>query len=763
MVTNNKVLTVSYGTFSCTLEGFEESFDTMKAIAEYFRDLAGDDRYFGAEPPTPDAEMLARIAEREIERRVSARMDSGAIVLSAMPGAAAQAEEVKTPQSEETSIIAKDDASVVADSVKEPDASEDLDETDFDSEVAEEESAVQEDVVEAVEVEETLIETPVEAEDIEQAQADEADIEITDAVAAEIADDYADSVQDIEDVAEPVAEISETEEAVLDEAESLEDFVEVAEDETAFAIDAERADVAEETPLDAQQEDQIKDAAELFALADEENSEDSFFDDFPEALSEEDELQADNSAASEDFGFSDWEDQKDDVPPQFEENSIAAKLERIRAVVARVDAQPDEEDFSEDEHAEAVEPQDVSNEKTLERIEAAVAENVSEHEELEDAFSAEPIGEDVAQDELLDKTEDEVDTPAPLRARVVRMKKADFEQAVSSGLLEAEPVEDDEVEPESTETGLTAEDEADLMAELAEVEAELAPETLELEEDTSAQDAAFEADPIEDAAELAETEISVDDIDTGSQVLADQPSGDKDISRLMDKANTEMEEPEGNRRRRAIAHLRAAVAATRAEKEAGQDTGPKDGTTAYRDDLASVVRPVPGGNPVSQPKSERPAPAPLKLVAEQRIDTPVEEPEQPQEEAVPSAAVRPRRVSADQIDRVEVARAATPVGSNAAMQSDFVEFASDVGATRLPDTLEAAASYLTYDQGMDRFSRAMLVRLARECNEAEFTREDGLRSFGQLLRSGKIKKIAGGKFTADPSIGFRRDEGRAVG
>ncbi|MEP2533979.1 hypothetical protein [Shimia sp.] len=806
MVTNNKVLTVSYGTFSCTLEGFEDSFDTMKAIAEYFRDLAGDDRYFGAEPPTPDAEMLARIAEREIERRVQARVDHGAIVLSAASPTPAAADPVKEetiaePVAEPVVETEPADEAPVEDVEETAEVPEIVDVTDeiLTDEVIEAPAQSADESVSDDLVDETVADDLVDDVAAQDTAASQ-EVEVADVLAAVAADTAVEPTTETEEAAEEQVAVPDLEAAFeeqdfdltnVQQAVAFEDAKpEIAEPEMVEAVEEEVVEVRSEGF--AQDEEDVADAEEVSEAVSEATDLDSISEQLNDA-EEEDEIdlfaedqdrseadvELEDVADAQEKVFADWEDDdtSEDAAPEFEENSIAAKLERIRAVVSRVENDP-EDDFSEDEHAE-----DFQQEDNI----LADLEDTAQQDDEDDAD--------------ISPFEAEAASSNPLRARVVRMKKADFEEAVASGLLEAEPVDEDEEEdaPVANGSSLTPEDEADLLAELAEVEAELkradaneataaeaavaeaetdaafeqgadedqAPDPApESKDDTSAKEAAFVL--TEPVLTLDQPEEQIADEEATPQEAKPVAKGEDDLSRLMAKAESEMEEPEGNRRRRAIAHLRAAVKATKAEKDAGSDLTKRDVSNIYRDDLASVVRAVPADDKADKPRAtaERPSAPPLKLVAEQRIDSPEPAAEAAEEviqdDTTPRVPVRPRRVSTDRKDREEIARSAAPVGSSSASKGGFIDYAQSVGASRLPEILEAAAAYVTFVEGHDRFSRPMLMRLARDANEEDFSREVGLRSFGQLLREKKIEKIAGGRFTANASINYKPDD-RAVG
>ncbi|SLN40247.1 hypothetical protein ROA7450_01926 [Roseovarius albus] len=438
MVSSSKILTVSYGTFSCTLEGFDDSFETMKAIAEYFRDLAAEDRHFGAEPAIPDTEVLAQIAERKITQRVEAHTRDGDLVLRAT--------------------------------------------------------------------------------------------------------DHTDEKNEAEDTSEDTDSSSE-------------------------------ADVEEE----------------------------------------------------------------------------GTKLNRLRSAVSLADTALDDE-YNEDQHVD-----------------------IAEETDLNSRFDIEQTGDD--------SLEQKHDTLSQL-------------------MQDAEPdIQEFEIQPEETE--------------LTELEV---PQTT----------------PAEPPAEPETAPTSKEASD--------------DVSRIFERAEDQREAPESSIRRNAIQHLRAAVAAARAEKSAGSELSPDVDEKPYRSDIESVMRPrrprILGSHAPEQPATDQSA-TPLKLVAEQRIDT-------------DSDPVLPRRISS------EMAAATTHASPVSGEHSSFMEFVQEMGADDLAELLEAAAAYMSDVEGMPQFSRPMLMGKLKELKRTNYTREDTLRSFGQLLRRGKIKKLKGGRFAVTEETDYRAED-RDVG
>ncbi|MGR3663059.1 MAG: hypothetical protein ACU0CA_18040 [Paracoccaceae bacterium] len=617
MVGPNKILTVSYGTFSCTLEGFDDPFSTMRGISEYFRDLAAEDRYFGAEPPTPDAEMLHRIAEKEVQRRVEAHVDESGVTLRQLEPTEVVEDVAPTPS------VAPALAAVKA----------------------------------AAEVE--IIEEPV-----------------PEARRAPVAQ---------ESVAAKLARIRAV---VSDDAE--EEYVDEGFATTSIeaAFDDVTEEVVEDTIAETEPEvvEEVADAVEVEAIEEVEMAATEV---------EEAEIEVVEIEATEPFV-------EEAVEEVFEETEI----------VAADDAEP--ETWIEEEAEDDVNVAEAS-EDAVSRLMAAV--------------SAAPVEEDTEVEEV---AETDAEPDQATIARVVKMRRSDFEAAVAEGNLE-EVHEDDTIdleavqnaieEPSEPESSLSAEDEAELMSTLEQVQREA------------------------DAERRAEKE--------GRAILenTDEETNTNSVARILEVTNSEMEETEGTRRRSAIAHLKAAVAATRADKflKKKQEEDEESDLNQYRDDLARVVRPK---RPPEAQKVERRL-APLMLVSEQRID-PVS--------AAAAAVVRPRRVTSVGIAAEDEEFAAEGAEDNIFRDAgSFAEFAEEMGASELPDLLEAAAAYYAFVERREHFSRPQIMQVVASVDKNKvYTREEGLRSFGMLLRRGKIQKIKRGQFKIANSTRFN-PEARAAG
>lgn len=705
MVSTSKILTVSYGTFSCTLEGFDDSFETMKAIAEYFRDLASEDRYFGAEPPVPDAEMLARIAEREIARRVEAREERGGIVLRAAPYGAVAAP--LAPQ-----------AAPFAPAQTEPQSAPETPQVQQAPAAAPEVAAAPEAPVAKTEA------APVPSEDVSATAG----------------------------ISAPDSEADDWEDVALDDFSM----------ETA-SVAPMATQPLRHTPVPHPDPESV--AAKLQRIRDvvtksaatpgpEAYSEDEHAENFLTETAQQFEaaLELDDQASGDDIDGND-----DEIAALLSRLTGEDKAEREAATATEVDAtaESDLREFDEPDHeyADLAEDEAASQDSR--------SDDLTQDEAEVDLSGSVDLMEDVA-----------AETAVP--NRVIKIKRTELEAAIAKGKLEQ--VEDDFEDTQSEDEApiakldplqmvpredLSPEDEAELRRELAAVEAELV-DLNRGADDHAEQDDRF--DDLEDDSEDEdltslfeededdEEDDSADTRDDAPLVLRDprdqlvKVKAEDDMSRLLAKAENALTEPESASRRNAIAHLRAAVAATKAEQSAGTTSLRDPAYSSFRDDLDNVVRPR---RPVGEASAAttRPAeqrPAPLKLVAEQRVDLP---------QTRPSEQVRPRRVSLAPMpdDAGDNAPAATAPAS----EGGFDEFARKMGATALPDLLEAAAAYLVHVEGRSEFSRPQLMTKARQAAGKSLSREDGLRSFGQLLRQGKIQKIRSGRFTASDDISFK--------
>lgn len=650
MVNTNKVLTVSYGTFSCTLEGFDDSFEMMKAVAEYFRDLASDDRYFGAEPPSLDAETLAQIASKRTTQKISARKDGDNVVLA--PTTQEDSPQVTHPPHAAPVPIVP--AASIAERLQRIRNVVDSDAND-ESEAYSENEHVQDPAADTS-LAEAIMADPVDeiVDEMSEVSASVEDLQESDQVETENEPTLAE---------EPVvvAEVSETPEAEPAEVHSNEGQTPSEDAVADEAIETSSEPAVEDPPLEAEQAEEIAEAVE----APKEKITDAIKD---VVAVEQTETEA-SDAEIEDTSF---------------EDSLSAALE--------------EEPIEEPEQSTADD----------------VKEDIEADLEFEDSLAA-ALG-----DDSLDVQPVAEEQRKP-RVHVIKVNAAsDAEDAPEDG-LEAEL---DKILNEGSEDTPNAKDTAQDGDDMTYV---LGPDLAVTEDDT-----------VTDPAPIAPRRVKAQSEDTvrSDSLLRHER---QDVSRLMKETDEQLSNPSSNRRRSALAHLRAAVAATMADQSIETASRKEDNSDAYREDLKTVVKPK---RPETRKlRSETTDPAktpPLRLVAEQRIDPVEEETTSPVQEPA-AASVQPK-----------------PEG-----YGTFEEYSNAVGASNLEDKLEAAASYLYFVKGMEGFTRPQLMGTVKNSAPEEFNREDGLRGFGELIRTGKIKRRERGVFEASADIGFHPDELKA--
>jgi len=636
MTRASKILTVSYGTFSCTLEGFDDTLGTMKAIAEYFRDLSAKDRYFGAEPPALDPEALANVASRGANLQVEAKVSESGVHLTPREKPAASAQQQAPFSAAMPDLAPKSEVPT---------------------------QAKQEDV------QNTLV---VPSSEYDDAQ-DEALVK-----SAPVPENPVLKQETTEPGAESIAAKLRRIRAVVAAKQATSSTSSIFAEDFQPEPEAEQKDnAADEEDEPASEKPQSSLAADQPATS--RPDQETAAEEAPEALSPSEPEEDDMSITLPDVDFS----LEDDFDLDDEDMSVANILD----VVEDEDEEPEEDTASAQDKDETA------------QVDDSPTETNAEPEDVKPTVRpVHPVRTAPAQPQDSEPETENADQ-APIDPALV--PDTETIRSAVKGIL--------------GKTSLSEDDESELFTQLASIEVEETTSQVSVSLDRGIG-AALRADR---ANRVMNTEGGAED--------------EVALERLLEETNAKLDTNESHRRRSAISHLRAAVAATFADRklDLGDADGAGDGAEPYRSALADVVQPKTANSYVEPDDS---GVAPLVLATDQRIDV--------------------ENIAKDGLALVDA-----PIDDREkliANNTSFADFVSEVGATELPDLMEAAAAYAAYIEGRPHFARPQIMRQVAEFTGKEgFNREEGLRSFGQLLRQGKIVKIRRGQFGIADSTRFK--------